>query len=182
VSALVSNVAPKTGSLINRFDGKHAFLSNFYPAEIELSDMTYPTVEHAYQAAKTLDMTLRAQIMQAHTPGQAKRLGRTVPLRPDWEDIKAAEMWRLLVKKFNIPELRNQLLATGSARLVEGNLYGDRFWGIDLRTGEGENFLGTLLMLLRGRIKQEVVDGNPGARCTLFMKVIIGGTSSVTID
>jgi ribA/ribD-fused uncharacterized protein len=182
VSAIVSNVAPKTGSLINRFDGKHAFLSNFYPAEIELGYLTYPTVEHAYQAAKTLDMTLRAQFTQVHTPGQAKRLGRTVPLRPDWEEIKAAEMWGLLVKKFNIPELRNQLLATGSARLVEGNLYGDRFWGVDLRTGEGENFLGTLLMLLRGRIRQEVVDGNPGSHCTLFLKRTLGGTSFVTSD
>src|SRR6185369_8674281 len=40
---------------ILEFQGDNRFLSNFFPAEVIYEGITYPTAEHAYQAAKTLD-------------------------------------------------------------------------------------------------------------------------------
>ena len=74
--------------MINRFDGPYAFLSNFFFSPIEYEGITYPTVEHAFQAAKTLNPIERQAIADLPTPGAAKRAGRQVTLRKDWEDVK----------------------------------------------------------------------------------------------
>jgi predicted NAD-dependent protein-ADP-ribosyltransferase YbiA (DUF1768 family) len=77
---------------IKVFDGPHRFLSNFYkpPEPIEWEGVLYPTTEHAFQAAKTLDRVKRKEIAEASSPGMAKRLGRALrPIRPDWEQVKA---------------------------------------------------------------------------------------------
>ena len=74
--------------MIDSFQGEYAFLSNFAASEIEFEGIVFPTVEHAFQAAKTLNITKRKEIAALPTPGQAKRAGRSVELRPDWEDIK----------------------------------------------------------------------------------------------
>jgi ribA/ribD-fused uncharacterized protein len=138
--------------MIGPFQGDYAFLSNFSPAVVELDGKVYPTVEHAYQAAKTLVQGSRTMIRQARTPGQAKRLGRQVPLRPDWERIKVDVMRNLLRQKFAHPDLRRLLLATAPEDLVEINTWGDRYWGVSC--GAGENMLGRLLMEVRAEIAQ----------------------------
>lgn len=136
---------------IDLFDGEYCFLSNFYPAVIEFEGQTYGTVEAAYQAAKTLNLQERELIRQAATPGRAKRLGRKVSLRPDWEDVKVNIMLELLRKKFSHPDLRQKLVGTGDAQLTEGNNHGDRFWGqVD---GVGRNQLGLLLMQVRTELQ-----------------------------
>ena len=109
--------------------------SNFYPAPVRLldgldypPDCEYPTVEHAYQAAKTLHPHERERVRDAATPGKAKRLGREVTMRPDWEAVKLSVMWGLLWQKFapgTAPYAT--LLATGEEELVEWNTWGDRF-------------------------------------------------------
>lgn len=133
---------------IRSFSGAHRFLSNFYPSPwVELDGLCYPTVEHAYQAAKTLDAERRYRIQQLATPGAAKRAGRVVPLRAGWEDRKVAVMRSLLERKFVEKNLRAALLATGDAVLIEGNDWGDTFWGVC--RGVGENWLGRLLMDVR---------------------------------
>lgn len=137
--------------VIEKFSGANRFLSNFWPCEVELDAEVYRTVEHAYQAAKTLDLQARAYIRQQPTPGRAKKLGREVEQRPNWEDMKVAVMRMLLRQKFQDPVLRAKLLGTGDCGLMEGNNWGDRFWGVC--RGKGENWLGVLLMQVREEIR-----------------------------
>lgn len=137
--------------MINSFRGEYRFLSNFSQSRIKLDGFVYTTVEHAFQAAKTLDMQCRGEICAAGSPGSAKALGRRVPLRLGWEDMKVDVMYRLLQEKFKDPYLREYLLATGDEELVEGNTWGDTFWGVC--RGEGQNWLGKLLMQVREEIK-----------------------------
>lgn len=132
---------------IRSFRGQYRFLSNFYPAEVQFEGRSYRTVEHAFQAAKTLSSQMRVAIAEAPSPGHAKALGRAVTLRPDWEDVKIGVMRDLLRQKFGRPPLRDLLLATAPRQLIEGNTWGDHFWGIC--DGEGENHLGRLLEEVR---------------------------------
>lgn len=91
------------------------------------------------------------------TPGKAKRAGRNVTLRPDWEDAKLGVMERVLRQKFSQPEMSAKLLSTGNAVLIEGNNWGDMFWGCiwnnERKLWVGENHLGVLLMNLREEVK-----------------------------
>ena len=142
---------------IDKFDGEYFFLSNFYFCPAPIYDefgIAYPTVEHFFQAKKSLNHSDRVMIAATARPGEAKRLGRQVKLRPDWEEVKLNVMAEGLRQKFSDPDLRNRLLATGDAKLIEGTTWGDTTWGIDLNTGEGENHLGKLLMELRVRYRK----------------------------
>lgn len=139
-------------TVINKFRGPYAFLSNFSPSFIIVEGLAYPTVEHAYQASKTTELSEKLEIRNAETPGQAKKLGKSVTLRPNWEEIKVSVMENLLRLKFQDRTLRNKLLSTGTATLVEGNGWGDTFWGVDIKKNAGENHLGKLLMRIRAEI------------------------------
>lgn len=132
--------------MISSFSGKHEFLSNFSPCSVWMEGVEYSSVEHAYQAAKTTDKTWREKIRLEPSPAKAKRIGRKVPLRPDWDVHRLAVMEALLWQKFLIEPFRTLLLGTGTETLVEGNTWGDRFWGV---CGEGENHLGRILMKIR---------------------------------
>ena len=102
---------------------------------------------------KTLDINQRRAIANASTPGLAKKMGRSVSLRPDWEDIKDDVMLEGLYRKFADDELADWLLDTGDEELVEGNWWHDRYWGVC--DGVGQNKLGKLLMKVRSEIKKE---------------------------
>lgn len=145
--------------MIAIFDNEYAFLSNFYESPFEVDGITYPTVEHFFQAMKSKDVEGRKKIAAAPTPGKAKRLGRTIELRKDWEEIKVAVMKFGLAQKFRIPELREKLLATGNEELIEGNFWHDNTWGnclcADCQDIPGRNMLGMLLMELRTKIHYE---------------------------
>lgn len=146
--------------MITSFHDEYAFLSNFYPSKVTLDGILFPTVEHAYQSYKTLDMKKRALISRLSTPGNAKRYGRTLDLRPDWDDVKLGVMERLLRRKFRIPELEKKLLSTIGSDLVEGNTWGDKYWGCVWQTlpeGKwiGENHLGKLLMQIREELSNK---------------------------
>ena len=138
--------------MINSFEGKYAFLSNFYESPIAEDRIIYPTVEHYFQAQKTLDINERKKIAAADTPGKAKRLGRSVTLRPDWEEIKLGVMEHAVREKFTTHSiLRVMLVGTGDEELVEGNWWNDRFWGVC--EGTGANHLGQILMKVRDELK-----------------------------
>ena len=137
--------------IISRFTGEYSYLSNFHPCPIPFEGITYPSAEHAYQAAKTLDQVTRYTIQVCSTPGQAKARGQRIPLRPSWEDLKILKMGHILTAKFSIPELRDKLISTDTSMLVEGNNWGDTFWGIC--DGEGYNILGKILMGIRDDIQ-----------------------------
>ncbi len=135
---------------IKGFFGPYRFLSNFWPVTIEFEQHKYPTVEHAYQASKSIDPHIRDMIRVCPTPGIAKRLGKTIKLRSNWEDIKLNMMLLLLREKFNEPSLKKALSNTGTRELIEENNWGDTFWGIYKR--EGQNHLGKILMKIRREI------------------------------
>lgn len=133
--------------MILRFTGKYRFLSNFWPIKIQFEGVEFPSVEHAYVAAKTLDIEERKRIASVGKPGDAKRYGRKLKLRQDWGSVRIEVMERLIEQKFADPELKEWLLATGEQQLIEGNTWGDHFWGVC--GGVGENHLGKILMRVR---------------------------------
>ncbi|MBD3226909.1 MAG: DUF1768 domain-containing protein [Candidatus Lokiarchaeota archaeon] len=140
--------------IINRFKGKYRFLSNFYPCEIEYNGIKYTTLEHAYQASKTLNNESRKKIAEKKTPALAKKMGRRVPLRKNWEEIKLKIMEKLVRIKFSThPDLKSKLLDTGDAELIEGNNWGDNYWGV--YNGKGENHLGKILMKIREELQNK---------------------------
>lgn len=133
---------------IDNFFGKYRFLSNFYYSKVEFDGKEYPTIEHAYQASKTLDKWKRELIKSQLSPGRAKRMGTKLSLRKDWEEVRIEIMTDLVRQKFTNNELLKQkLIATGDQELIEGNRWGDTFWGVC--NGVGENHLGKILMKLR---------------------------------
>lgn len=143
---------------ISQFSGEFRFLSNFSPSMIVYEGVIYPTVEHAYQAAKSLNYDERRRIAGLSTPGKAKAAGQKVFLRPDWEDVKIDIMRRLVWIKFQIPELGEMLLATGDKELIEGNWWHDGCYGVcncERCKGVGENWLGRILMEVRGWLNEK---------------------------
>ncbi len=143
---------------ITQFKGLYAPLSNFW---IETQPLRASwgvhkavcevyTTEHSFQAGKADNEADFRAICTASTPGQAKRLGRSISCVPGWETRKIAHMYQCLRAKFLRPgHAHDVLLSTGLENLEEGNNWGDTFWGVDLATGRGENHLGRLLMLVR---------------------------------
>lgn len=142
---------------IRSFSGKYRFLSNFWadPAEpVLVGSQRALSLEHWYHAYKSLDPEIRAHVLSQPTPGAAKRAGRSLIIRDDWEQVKIPCMRYLLSCKFvSGSPLAQRLLATGDALLVEGNNWGDTFWGEHL--GRGENWLGHLLMARRAEVRFE---------------------------
>lgn len=142
-----------TISTIDSFRGKYYFLSNFFPAEVTYSGLTYQNNEAAFQAQKTYSKEERIEFTTLE-PRDAKRRGRRVRLRRDWEQVKDRIMEEIVRAKFSQnEELKEQLLATGDAQLVEGNRWNDRYWGVDIRSGVGENHLGKILMKVRSELR-----------------------------
>lgn len=136
---------------IDRFDGEFRFLSNFWPCSVLYEGIVYPSSENAFQAAKTLDMDARKVFaIKEVTPAMSKHLGRAIALRSFWDTIKLGVMRDILEAKFQNQELRDKLIATGDAELIEGNTWGDTYWGVC--NGKGTNFLGKSLMNLRKTI------------------------------
>lgn len=136
--------------MIDRFIGEHDFLSNFYP-------LPHPTLEHHFQAAKSLDPVVRGKVMAAPTPHEAKALGRALACRKDWEQVKTKVMEDLVRWKFQDPVLANKLLKTGDQELMEGNYHKDAIWGC-VRKGDqwvGENRLGKILMKIRLEVRRK---------------------------
>ncbi len=129
---------------------EYRFLSNFYPCEVEFDGEVYRTVEHAFVAAKTLDKCIRDDIRFLSQPGKAKRFGKKIELRPDWDEIKLNIMEELLRKKFSQPYFRDLLSNTGDDIIIEGNNWNDTYWGVC--RGVGKNNLGKLLMKIRSDI------------------------------
>lgn len=138
---------------ISSFKDEYDFLSNFYLHDVEFDGVIYKSIEHAYCAAKTLDPDERWLIQSATTSGKAKKLGRNITLRDDWDKIKFNIMLDLLRKKFKPgTELAEKLLDTQNAYLEEGNWWGDVIWGVC--KGKGLNMLGKLLMQVRDELNE----------------------------
>lgn len=129
--------------------GDYYFLSNFYECQIEYQGICYQNAEAAFQAQKCLNEEDKMSFCGLPA-AKAKRHGRRVLLRPDWESVKFGIMEEVVRAKFNQnPQLAESLLATGGRQIVEGNTWGDTCWGVDTRSGKGANHLGQILMRIR---------------------------------
>jgi ribA/ribD-fused uncharacterized protein len=134
------------------FFGEYRFLSNFWSCPVEYEGDYFKSTEAAYQAAKSLDPEVRKQFIPLK-PREAKDLGNKIEKRKDWDEVKVSVMRLVLRRKFRLPELRKQLLATGNAYLEETNTWNDTTWGVC--RGVGTNYLGKLLMEIRDEIREE---------------------------
>jgi len=139
---------------IDSFNAEYRFLSNFWYVNIEFEGRVYRSVEHAYVAAKTLDLEVREIIQKIEKVSDVKRYGRSIELRKDWEEVKLDYMEEFIRQKFENPELRKKLIDTAGYELIEGNTWGDTFWGVC--KGVGKNNLGKILM----KIRDEIIHGN----------------------
>lgn len=138
---------------IDSFSGQYEFLSNFYYNPITVNGVRFMTNENAFQAQKCPE---RASEFVELTPGKAKRHGRTVKLREDWNRIRLDLMYELNRRKFTENDyLRAQLLKTGDRELIEGNYWNDTFWGVC--KGTGQNHLGKILMRIRHEIREGII-------------------------
>ncbi len=143
------------------------FLSNFYLVPVQYEGLKYPSVEHAYQAAKTTDVELRQGFLRLKHPASAKRVGKVLPLRVGWKDMKIGIMRQLLESKFSLQnnDLCRRLVNTGTHTLIEGNYRHDTFWGAchcEVHDGAGNNILGVLLMNRRRELLLTISNANQG--------------------
>ena len=144
---------------ISSFRGEHGFLSNFYNAPIVYEGKTYPTSEHLYQALKTLDPEEREKVRLAPDPSKAKKMGKLITVRSDWDEVKQGLMRMIVGEKFTQhPELSQKLIQTGNRPLQETNWWGDTFWGVSSKTGVGQNILGKILEDIRDQIRMNYCD------------------------
>lgn len=139
---------------INDFHGQNHFLSNFFECTVNYNGLVFSSAESAFQAQKSESPYIQT-MMSVFSPLESRRYGRKVKLRRDWEDVKERIMSEIVYAKFiQHKDLADKLLATGDQELIEGNLWGDTYWGVDKRTGLGQNNLGKILMNVRNDIKQ----------------------------
>jgi ribA/ribD-fused uncharacterized protein len=133
----------------------YGWMSNFHEAPFAYDGAQWPTVEHAFQAAKAYpNYAEMARIRKASSPQEAKKLGRQAQLRPDWERVKVSIMGRIVARKFkDNPRLMEMLLATGNAPIEEDSPW-DSFWGTG-RDGNGRNEMGKILTRLRKELRDE---------------------------
>lgn len=138
-------------NIINSFRYEHSFLSNFSSGPTIYDGLLYFCAEGAYQSAKSLDLMERMKFLNL-TGMWAKKLGKTIELRPDWEKVKVKIMCSIVLDKFTRnPKLRELLLGTKDATIIEGNYWHDTFWGVC--DGVGANHLGIILMDVRELLK-----------------------------
>ena len=145
--------------MITSFEGKYSFLSNFYACQTKYHNVKYPTSEHAYQAAKTSNPIQREAIKNTDTPDDAKRMGRRVEIKSNWDEIKDEVMYEIVSNKFKNKRMQAKLLATENEQLVEGNYWHDNHFGscyckkcLQLPK---ENVLGKILMRVRDELRAE---------------------------
>lgn len=153
--------------MINNFRGENAWLSNMACVNILYKGLTFPSVENAYMWEKCPGCTVTAddgtgdtitwvQFCLIMPPNVVKKKSREVKLREDWDNVKLHIMYELLKIKFSYEPFKSKLIATGLENIVEGNVWNDKFWGVDIKVtpNQGENWLGRLIMDIRQKIRK----------------------------
>lgn len=142
-----------TDTEILGFFDEYRYLSNFHRCFVHFDDMTFTSSEAAYMAQKSLDKEISKKFCNCEA-SEAKKLGQTVPLRPDWEYYRIIAMTKAVFYKFHLnSQLRELLFSTGEKYLEETNNWNDLFWGVDYQTKQGANMLGKVLMNVRGVLR-----------------------------
>lgn len=147
--------------MIEVFRGKYAWLSNFAECEIIYKGVKYLSVEHAYMSAKSKDPKwkeyCRTEPLASNVKKESGKIkqSKKIKLIKDWDDKREEIMKELLSFKFSKSPFKEKLISTGSEYIQEGNTWNDLFWGVDLKTGLGENVLGLLIMQIRDQLNRE---------------------------
>ena len=145
------------------FSGEYSVLSNFYPVKINYMGVLFPTVEHAYVAAKnpTKQFILSIAALPAEKAGVAKKMGQRTKIRSDWDQVKLTIMDTLVRQKFNEGAFQKALLSTHNEQLIEGNWWHDNFWGAcNCNKCKGVtkyNHLGKILMQIRSELNDKLI-------------------------
>jgi len=143
---------------VDSFKDNYEMFSNFYPVFVQLEGITFPSVEHAFVAAKSTDLLFRKKVakLPKDEAGKVKKMGRNkkqCKLRRNWDLMKISVMRKLLIQKFAIKKFRRLLLSTGQMEIIEENYWHDNYWGdcccAKCKSIKGQNNLGKLLMKLR---------------------------------
>jgi ribA/ribD-fused uncharacterized protein len=160
----------------------HGVFSNLYPSTVQFENKLYPTAEHAYQAGKARKPEVRDWILGAPSPALAAMAAHglyTWDVAPNWARTKFDRMRRVLRAKFEQhPDLREILLATGQARLVEAGTVNNavnRLWG-EVK-GVGQNMLGVMLMELRAELSAEITINISGKKKVKGTNPSLNGSS-----
>lgn len=143
--------------MITEFKGDYRFLSNFWFSTMNIRGVKFRTNEHFYQAMKVTSNEDFIRIVNCKTPWEARKFGNKIQCREDWLDFRDKVMYYGLMIKFKDEHLRKLLLETGDEELVEGNTWNDKHWGFCLKTNEGENILGLMLMNIREKIRRGIL-------------------------
>jgi ribA/ribD-fused uncharacterized protein len=151
---------------IRGFFGEYRWLSNFHMCDVYYKGALYPSSEHAYMSAKSNRIADKKIFQKISGSGgehigpsaaQARKMGQNITLREDWEQVKSSVMLECLISKFtNNEDLKNKLLETENKYLEETNWWMDRFYGVDYKTGQGQNMLGRCLMKVRRFLQDEL--------------------------
>jgi ribA/ribD-fused uncharacterized protein len=167
--------------MIDKFDGRYNFLSNFYSVKIEHQGIKYPTLEHYYVAMKVKtdqqidgrNITMidcRELIAKMPQASRVKQFGKIIKVRRDWDDVKLDVMLWGVREKFKQEDLKQMLLDTGDQELIEGNFWHDNFFGVcscGACLGKGQNNLGKILMKIREEVRS---NQSPSLEDLLFSK------------
>jgi predicted NAD-dependent protein-ADP-ribosyltransferase YbiA (DUF1768 family) len=140
--------------MIKEFQGEYRWLSNFYPVAIRFQGWLFPSVEHAYQSAKSDDIHWKRFCLNPDVrAGEVKKRSHHIAVVPGWRQGRLKIMEELVDLKYDQEPFKSKLLATMEEHIQEGNFWYDTFWGVDLRTGRGENNLGKIIMEKRQRLQ-----------------------------
>ncbi len=138
---------------IRKFRGEYDWLSNFYSVEIPYKGYIYPSVEHAFMSAKNESKEWKVFCSNKnYTASETKLAGRLITLVPNWDKIKIQVMKDCISIKFNQEPLKTKLINTGDVKIIEGNTWGDSYWGFDENKQVGENYLGRIIMEFRDKL------------------------------
>jgi ribA/ribD-fused uncharacterized protein len=152
---------PSKDKPIDEFRNANYFLSNDSPSPVVFERVRYPTVTHAFAAARTLNETDRRRIAGIESPAEAQREARKLEVRPDWGKVQDPIMLALVRQKFQTEREKSRLQGTGNATLIHGNTLGDQTWGKDRKSGQGDNKLGNILMKVRDENARGVTHSQP---------------------
>ena len=139
---------------------EHGWLSNMALVDIECDGIVYPSIENFYQACKYNEIDTKKLIAQLN-PYKAKKYSRENKMtNSNFDNDKLVYMDYALHKKFYQEPFKSKLLATGDCHIEEGNWWKDKFWGVDIKTRQGENHLGKLIMKIRKELQEKASNGD----------------------
>lgn len=135
---------------INYFRGEYGWLSNFRKVDISINGITYSSIEHAWLSFRADDEEWKRLCSdEEYEAKHLKKISKHFPLPQTFMDNRDDIMKSLLIQKYTQEPFKTKLLETGKREIIEGNYWNDTYWGVDLKTGIGENNLGKYIMEIR---------------------------------